>query len=107
MPTIAVAASSNGDNTLLAGIPGRRIRITGGILSYSGTVNAKFTDGAGGTALTGLYYGVVNSLVFFDFASEAYSGMKFHFETSQGSALVLNLSAGVPVGGHLTYEVVT
>ena len=107
MPTVAIAAAANGDNTLLAGIPGRRIRVTGGVLSYSGTVNAKFRDGAGGTDLTGLYYGVANTVVPFDFTAEGFRGMIPHFETSQGNALVLNLSAGVAVGGHLTYEVVT
>ena len=100
-----IAVSTNGDNTIVTGVPRKRIRLVAGVLSFSGTVNARWKSGAS-LDLSGLYYGVANVLVPFDYPSEGMGGFYGHLETAQGDDLVLNLSAGVAVGGHIVYLLV-
>ena len=105
MKTVAISASSSGNNTLVAAVTGKRIRVVSYVLSFSGTVNAKFTDGAGGSDLTGLLYGAAGVNVSAAPHSDGrFHGPAGHFETGQGTALVLNLSGATAVGGHLTYD---
>lgn len=94
---VAIAAASNGNNTLLAAVVGKKIRVLAVWLSSSGTVNAKFQSGAGGTDLTGLVYTVVNTGIVLPFNPAGW------FETGVNTLLNLNLSAGVAVGGSITY----
>ncbi len=105
MPSVAIAAASNGDNTLVAAVTGYAIRVTSFVLTYSAAVNAKFTDGAGGTNLCGLLYGVGTGP---PPVSQAVPGdvQRGLFATAKGNALVLNLSGAVPVGGLITYELI-
>lgn len=105
MATAAIAASSSGDNTVVPAVAGKRIRVIAGHLSFSGNVNAKWKSGAS-TDLTGLYYGAAATQVPLAATPEGVGGMRFHFETAQGEALVLNLSGATAVGGHVAYEVV-
>lgn len=105
MATAAIAASSSGDNTVVSAVSGKRIRVTGGVLSFSASVNAKWKSGAS-TDLTGLYYGAANTVVTFDYGPEGWGGMRGHFETAAGENLVLNLSGATAVGGHVVYEIV-
>lgn len=105
MATAAIAASASGDTELVAAVAGKRIRVISGVLSFGGTVNAKFNSG-GSTDLTGLYYGILGTAVPFDYGPEGMGGMRGHFETAPGEALNINLSGAVAVGGHLVYEVV-
>ena len=93
----AISASSNGNNTLVAAVTGKKIRVLSYALTSSGTVNAKFQSGASGTDLTGLLYEIANSGI-----AVAYCPVGL-FETAAGSLLNLNLTAGTAVGGHLTY----
>ena len=51
-----IAASSNGNNTLVTAVTGTKIRVLAYNLSAAGAVNAKFQSAAGGTDLTGLKY---------------------------------------------------
>ena len=92
-----VAASSNGDNTIVAAVPLKKIRVVGYNLFANGTVNAKWQSGAAGTDLTGLKYFVANTGI-----SVSYSPVGW-FETAAGVLLNLNLSAGVAVGGEVVY----
>lgn len=102
---VAIAASSSGDNTLIAAVTSKKIYVVAFELSFSGTVNAKFTDGASGTNLGGLYYGIANAGA----ANSISPDMKlaipspYLFVGSTNTALILNLSAGVAVGGAITY----
>ena len=98
---VKIAASSNGANTLVTGVTGFRIMVLGYVIVASGTVNAKFVDGS--TDITGPMNLVANAGV-----AAALAPMSEHseigwFQTSSGANLVLNLSAGVEVDGHLTY----
>jgi len=95
-----VAAASNGDNTIISATGGKRIRVLSGAIVASGSVNVKFTDGAGGSGITGTMNFVSNSGVQIPFAPVG------NFQTSSGNALVLNLSGATNVGGWLTYLLV-
>lgn len=89
--------ATSGDNTLVAAVASNKIRVLSYVLVSSGTVNVRFEDGAGGTALTGQMNLVANTGVSSGFNPYG------HFETSVNTLLNLELSAAVPVDGHLTY----
>lgn len=92
-----IAASSSGNNTLVAAVTSKKIRVLAAAFTANGTVNAKFQSGAGGTDLTGLFYMVVNTGGVLPFNPAGW------FETASNTLLNLNLSAAVAVGGSLTY----
>ena len=92
----AVDVSSSGDNTIVAAVSGKYIRVITWFLNANGTVNARWKSGAG-TNLTGLFYLLANVG---GVGPEASRG---HFQTASNTALVLNLSAGVAVGGYVAY----
>ena len=96
----AIAASASGNNTLVAAVAGKRIRVLALSLSFAGIVNAKFQTAAGGTDLTGLYYGVANTQVVLPFNEAG------HFQTVGGELLNMNLSAAIAVGGHIVYAAI-
>lgn len=92
----AISASSSGDNTVVAAVTSKKIRVLRWSLSSNGAVNAKWKSATAGD-ITGLRY------------MQQYGGGGGtlceigHFETTAGEALVLNLSAAVAVGGDITY----
>jgi hypothetical protein len=101
--SVAIAASSSGNNTLIAaGGASNKIYVVAFSLSFSGTVNAKFQSGASGTDLTGLYYGIANAG-----AGSAIAPPAFLFATAANTLLNLNISGAVAVGGHVTYYIAT
>ncbi len=95
--SVAISASSSGNNTIVGASSGNKIKVTSWNFMANGTVNAKFTDGAGGSDLTGLYYMIANTGISVPYNPEGY------IITSTNTALVLNLSAAIAVGGVLTY----
>lgn len=109
MPTtVAIAASSSGDNEIVAAVtgPSRKIRVLAFHLSFGGTVNAKWKSGAS-TDKTGLLYGILGTQL----PARAHEAPSQHsppfiFETAAGEALNLNLSGAVAVGGWVTYDLV-
>lgn len=98
LKSVVVSASTSGNNTLVAAVSGKKITVVAFALSFSGTVNAKFQDGASGTDLTGLFYGIANSG-----AGLSTSAPNFLFQGSTNTLLNLNLSAGTAVGGLISY----
>jgi len=94
---VAIAASGSGNNTLLAAVSSKKIRVLAAWLIANGTVNAKFQSGAGGTDLTGLAYLIVNTGLVLPYNPAGW------FETAATTLLNLNLSAAIAVGGSLTY----
>jgi hypothetical protein len=92
-----ISASSSGNNTIVAAVVGKKIRVLAYNFIANGTVNGKFQDGAGGTDLTGLKYCVVNSGMVAPYNPVGW------FETSSNTLLNLNLSGAVSVGGELVY----
>lgn len=93
----AIDAATSGDNTLVAAVTGKKIRVLSYILVSAGTVTARFESGAGGTALSGQMTMAVNTGVSAAFNEGGW------FETAAGSLLNLELSGAVSVDGHLSY----
>ena len=96
----SIAASGNGNNTVVAAVTGKKIRVLAYNFMANGTVNAKWQSGAGGTDLTGLKYLVANTGLVAPFNPVGW------FETAAAALLNLNLSAGIAVGGELVYVTV-
>lgn len=93
-----INASNSGNNTLVAAVPDRKIRVVNYTLVGDGAVDAKFaSDGAEDTDLTGpMAIAAAGGGV----SADSGSGL---FETLAGEALLLNLSGAVEVNGHLAY----
>jgi len=92
----AISAGSAGANTLVAAVPGKRIRVLGVVLVCAGSVALKFQSGTA-TDLTGAMAMSANG----GFAPPA--SPFGQFQTTAGEALVLHLSAASAVGGWLSY----
>lgn len=97
-PKFAVInASASGNNTLVAAVTSKKLRVLAYNFIANGTVNAKFQSGASGTDLTGLKYCVANGGICAPFNPLGW------FETAAGVLLNMNLSAAIAVGGELVY----
>lgn len=100
--TVGIVSASSGDNTVIAAQgANKKIYVFAWNISFSGTVNAKFTDGAAGTLLSGLYYGIVNAG-----GGNAVTPPSYLWVGSANTALVLNLSGATAVGGSVSYFVI-
>jgi len=93
----AIDAATSGDNTLVAAVEGKKIRVLDYVFIAAGTVNVRFESGASGTALTGQMNFIANTGVAPGFTPIG------HFETAAGALLNLELSGAVSVDGHLAY----
>lgn len=107
--TAVIAASASGNNAVVAAPgAGKRIRVLSFVLSFSGSVNAKWKSGAG-TDLTGLFYGSATAGLAFS-AEMPPTGPGNspvpQFKCAENEALNLNLSGAVAVGGYAIYEIV-
>jgi hypothetical protein len=100
MATAPVAAASSGDNTLVAAVAAKKIRVHGYELSAARAVNAKFRSGA--TDITGLF--TLAAAGASADAQERTADPDGLFETATGAALVLNLSGAVAVAGFVDYS---
>lgn len=94
---VAVNFAGNGNNTLVAAVTGKKIRVISGLFMAAGTLTVTFQSGAGGTGLTGAISLVAN--VGF-VLSESELG---HFETAAATLLNAATSAGIQVSGYLNY----
>lgn len=96
-----IDASASGDNSIVAAVTGRRIRVVGYTIIASGAVTAKWrsasTDISGGMALA------ANGGAAPAVSVISPGGLFGVLQTEPGEALNLNLGAAVSVGGHLTY----
>lgn len=93
----AIAASSSGNNTVIAAVNPKKIRVLAVQLVANGAVNAKWQSGASGTDLTGLAYLAANGGYVLPYNPVGW------FETASNTLLNLNLSGAVAVGGSITY----
>lgn len=94
---LAINHNTSGDNTLIAAVASRKIRVLSCFLVSAGTVNVRFESGTGGTALTGQMPLVVNVGFVLPFNEGGW------FETAVNTLLNLELSGAVAVHGALTY----
>jgi len=93
-----IDAESSGNNTLLAAVTGRKIRVMAYYFVVAGAVNVRFEDGAGGTALTGvMVFDATSKGIVVPYCEQGW------FETSEGTLLNLELSAAVSVDGGFVY----
>ncbi len=92
-----IDAATSGDNTLLAAVTAKKIRVLALFLVAAGTVNVRFESGAGGTALTGQMNLVANTGFSLSYNPAGW------FETAGNTLLNLELSAAISVDGALTY----
>jgi hypothetical protein len=98
----AIAASASGDNTVVAAVAGKSIAVEAFELSASAAVNAKWRDGS--TDKTGLLYLAAAGSGADASSADVEGGEDELWTGTPGQALVLNLSAAVPVGGFVTYR---
>ena len=98
IPKFAVIdAATSGDNTLVAAVASKKIRVLSLWLVASAAVNTRFESGASGTALTGQANLAANGGYVLPFSPVG------HFETASGVLLNLELSGAVSVDGSLCY----
>lgn len=96
---IPVNASSSGNNTAIAAVPGKRIVLLQGDLMAAGQVTITLQS-SGGAVLDGPFTPAANGGKIYPESSYG------HFSTAIGEGLVINLNGAVQVGGHLVYALV-
>ncbi len=89
--------ASSGDNTIVAAVVGKKIRVLALFMVSGGDVLARFEDGAGGTALTGQMDLTTNSGFVLPFNPVGW------FETTANTLLNLELDGAVSQDGSLVY----
>lgn len=96
-------ASSNGNNTVIAAVPGSKIRVVSYSLQTDSTtlLLARFTDGAGGTGLWRTRFRAPTDVEVGSNLST--TAPNFLFETSAGNALIMNLDSAQDVDYSFTY----
>lgn len=92
-----IDAASSGDNTLVAAVTSRKIRVLALFLMAAGTVTVRLESGAGGTALTGQMELTAQNGFTLPFSPVGW------LETASGVLLNLELSGAVSVDGALVY----
>ena len=95
-----IDAATSGNNTLVAAVAGKKIRILAVFMIAAGTVIARFESAADGTAMSGQMNLAITSGFCLPF-SEAGWG-----ETVAGDLLNLELGGAVSVDGMLVYKLV-
>ena len=97
-----IHCNTNGNNTLVAAVSGKKIKVLSVLLVAASAVTARFESGAGGTALTGQ----MNLAASGDRFTLPPAPPGYHwFETVAGALLNLELSAGVYVDGCIVYYI--
>ena len=94
---VIIDAATSGDNTILAAVTSKKIRVHALLLVAAGTVNVRFESGAGGTALSGQMNLVANTGFVLPYNPVGW------FETASNTLLNLELSAAISVDGLLVY----
>ena len=93
-----IDAASSGNNTVVAAVTGKKIRVLALAMTMTGTaVTIRFEDGAGGTALTGQMQPTQGQTVTLPFNPVGW------FETSAATLLNLELGGAQSVDGVLGY----
>lgn len=97
----AIQAAALGDNTLVAAVAGKKIRVVSLVLvATGGANNVRLESGAGGTALTGVMGLAANGQLPLQQNTAGWC------ETAPGALLNLELSAATAVAGMLGYVLV-
>lgn len=94
---IPIDHAVSGDNTLVAAVNPKKIRVLSVLLVAAAAVTVRFESGAGGTALTGQMNVIANGGFVLPFNPKGW------FETASNTLLNLELSGAVSVDGCLSY----
>lgn len=94
---VKISAASSGNNTLVAAVTSKKIRVLQVVIVAAAAVDIKFQSGAGGTDLTGLM-----SLDEKAGFSASFTPIGW-FETASNTLLNLNLSSAVQCSGFMSY----
>jgi hypothetical protein len=92
-----IDTATSGNNTIVAAVSGRKIRVVAACVHAAGNVTVKFQSGASGTDLTGAMTVTATGpiqLMYCQFG---------HFETAAGSLLNMVLGGVVQVSGWVAY----
>jgi hypothetical protein len=95
---VVISVSSIGDNTVVAAVAGRSIRVTSLVLVEAAAVSITFKSGS--TALSGAIPMLANGAIVLDPVFERQAPW---LTTALGEAFVINLSVGVACTGWLDY----
>ena len=101
MKTALIAATLSGDNTILTGTPGKKIRVLGYTISFSTNNTAQWKSGS--TNISGVMHYASGGSITFHLGDSWASGGLPVLETGVGEDLILNLGGAITAGGHLTY----
>lgn len=89
--------ATSGDNTVVAAVVGKKVRVLALFLVASAAVTVRFESGAGGTALTGQMQLAANGGFVLPFCPAGW------FETAANTLLNLELSGATSCDGNLVY----
>jgi hypothetical protein len=96
----AVSTAALGDNTLVAAVTGKRIKVLALVLCAAAAVDVRLESGAGGTALTGVMSLTAGDLrLVWPLAVPGYHWV----ETAAGALLNMELGGAVQVSGCIVY----
>lgn len=93
-----IDAASAGDNTVVAAVAGKKIRVVGIKFSVASDVTVTWKSGTGGTALSGAETFKAGGGM-----SDYWGPHGYFFETSAGALLNCSLGGAVQVSGWLNY----
>lgn len=92
-----IDAAGSGNNTIVAAVSGKKIRVISMFYMAAGTVTVRFESGADGTALTGQMEHSAQTGAVLPPNEDGW------FETASGSLLNMELSGAVSIDGAVTY----
>lgn len=96
----AVSGAASGDNTLVAGVTGKKIKVLGLLLVADSTVAIRLESAAGGTAITGVMTTTAENLTIC--LPMTVPGHQW-VETAASALLNMELGGAVQVSGCIVY----
>lgn len=102
--TAKIDCAGAGQNTIVAAVDGKRIRVLGYTIVAAGSVTAKWQSAS--TDLSGAMSMIVGTPISPPPSAGQFGYKSAIIETENGEALNLNLGGAVQVSGHLEYELV-
>lgn len=94
----AISAASNGNNTIVAAVTGKKIRVLAAVMVMTGTaVTLTWQSGAGGSALSGAMTPLQGTSIILPYNEQGW------FETAAATLLNLSLGGGQAVAGVIVY----
>lgn len=95
---VRVNATADGDNTVVAAVSGKKLRVIGYAISATAAGVATFQDTAGTPVVFASFPLAANGGVVYDGGPECPA-----FETASGAGIEINCATGQDITGHMTY----